>query len=128
MATFIDSMIACTVNAYTGIQRTRQEHTWLGNVSGTSSAQKLSKIAIPSATPMILTGLRTILNGSWMALMAAELPVSNKGLGFIIQNARLISRPDLIIVGMLYVGMIGLVSDAILEAMEKMVVKGMNAK
>lgn len=60
--------------------------------------------------------------------MAAELLASSKGLGFMIQNARLISRPDLIIVGMLCIGVVGLVLDVILEAVEKMVAKGMNAK
>ena len=91
MVIFINSMVACTVNAYTGIQQTRQEHIWLGDVFGASNAQKLFKIAIPSATPMIFTGLRTALGGSWMALVAAELLASSKGLGFMIQNARLIS-------------------------------------
>ena len=100
----------------------------LGDVFGASNAQKLFKIAIPSATPMIFTGLRTALGGSWMALVAAELLASSKGLGFMIQNARLISRPDLIIVGMLCIGVVGLVLDVILEAVEKMVAKGMNAK
>ena len=128
MVIFINSMVACTVNAYTGIQQTRQEHIWLGDVFGASNAQKLFKIAIPSATPMIFTGLRTALGGSWMALVAAELLASSKGLGFMIQNARLISRPDLIIVGMLCIGEVGLVLDVILEAVEKMVAKGMNAK
>lgn len=128
MVIFINSMVACTVNAYTGIQQTRQEHIWLGDVFGASNAQKLFKIAIPSATPMIFTGLRTALGGSWMALVAAELLASSKGLGFMIQNARLISRPDLIIVGMLCIGVVGLVLDVILEAVEKMVAKGMNAK
>ncbi len=50
MVIFINSMVACTVNAYTGIQQTRQEHIWLGDVFGASNAQKLFKIAIPSAT------------------------------------------------------------------------------
>ena len=45
-----------------------------------------------------------------------------------IQLNRSLARADLIIVGMLCIGVVGLVLDVILEAVEKMVAKGMNAK
>ena len=95
---------------------------------GASQWQKLVKIAIPTATPMIFTGLRTALGGSWMALVAAEMLAASKGLGFMIQQARYISRPDLVIVGMLMIGVVGLALDAILQKIETMVAKGMNAQ
>ena len=45
-----------------------------------------------------------------------------------IQQARYISRPDLVIVGMLMIGIVGLVLDIILQKIETMVAKGMNAQ
>ena len=128
MVIFLNSMIACTVNAYTGIQQTSELHLWVGNVLGASNGQKLWKIAIPTATPMIFTGLRTALGTSWTALVAAELLASSEGLGFMIQQARSISRPDIIIVGMICIGVVGLVLDVILHQIEIRVAKGMNAK
>ena len=59
-----------------------------------------------------------------MALVAAELLASSKGLGFMIQNARLISRPDLIIVGMLTIGAIGTIFTVGLGKLENLMVKG----
>ncbi len=128
MVIFVNSFVACIVNTYTGIRQTDQLHLWVGDVFGASEWQKLIKIAIPTATPMIFTGLRTALGGSWMALVAAEMLAASKGLGYMIQQARSISRPDLVIVGMLAIGVVGLILDLILQKIETMVAKGMNAQ
>ena len=128
MVIFVNSFVACILNAYTGIRQTDDLHLWVGDVFGATEWQKLIKIAIPTATPMIFTGLRTALGGSWMALVAAEMLAASKGLGYMIQQARYISRPDLVIVGMLTIGVVGLILDTILHKIEIMVAKGMNAQ
>lgn len=125
---FLGALIACVVNSYTGIQQTQELHLWVGDVFGASNAQKLFKIAIPTALPMIFTGLRVALSTSWTALVAAELLASTQGLGYMIQQARAISRPDIIIVGMLAIGAVGAVFDALLHLVEIKVAKGMNAE
>ena len=58
---FLGALIACVVNSYTGIRQTKETHLWVGDVFGASDAQKLFKIAIPTALPMIFTGLRVAL-------------------------------------------------------------------
>jgi ABC-type nitrate/sulfonate/bicarbonate transport system permease component len=128
MVIFLGALIACIVNSYTGIRQTQELHLWVGDVFGASDSQKLFKIAIPSALPMIFTGLRVALGTSWTALVAAELLASTRGLGYMIQQARAISRPDIIIVGMLAIGAVGAVFDAILHWLEVRVAKGMNAE
>jgi ABC-type nitrate/sulfonate/bicarbonate transport system permease component len=128
MVIFINSFIACILNSYTGIRQTNELHLWVGDVFGASSMQKLFRIAIPTAIPMIFTGLRTALGGSWMALVAAEMLASSKGLGYMIQQARYISRPDLVIIGMLTIGFVGMILDVILREIELAVAKGMNAR
>lgn len=125
---FISSFIACVVNSYTGIRQTQQLHLWVGDVFGASNIQKLFKIAIPTAIPMIFTGLRVAMGAAWTALVAAELLASSKGLGYMIQQARSISRPDLVLVGMFTIGIVGLILDRILHKIEKVVAKGMNVQ
>lgn len=125
---FLGALIACIVNSYTGIQQTQELHLWVGDVFGASNPQKLFKIAIPTALPMIFTGLRVALGTSWTALVAAELLASTQGLGYMVQQARAISRPDIIIVGMLAIGAVGAVFDAMLHFVEVKVAKGMNVK
>ena len=46
-----------------------------------------------------------------MALVAAELVGANSGLGFLINDARTLLRTDIVIVGMITIGMVGLIID-----------------
>ena len=71
------------------------------------TVQLLRRIAIPSAFPMIINGLKAPLGGAWTTIVAAELLASNKGVGYMIQQARGILRPDIIIVGMFVIGIVG---------------------
>jgi NitT/TauT family transport system permease protein/taurine transport system permease protein len=127
MVIFLGAFVPCTVNSYTGIRQTQEVHLWVGDVFGASNRQKLFKIAVPSATPMIFTGLRVAMGSSWTALVGSEMLASSQGLGFMIQNARSIARPDLVIVGMLVIGVIGAIFDGVLRIIELRVAKGMNA-
>ncbi len=124
----IASMIACTINAYTGIRQTKEVHLWVGDTFGASRWQQLYKIALPTALPMIFTGMRIALGTAWTALIAAELLASTRGLGYMIQQSRATARPDLIIVGMITIGIVGAVLDRILFFIERLVAKGMNAR
>src|SRR4051794_30805078 len=55
------------------------------------------------------------LGFGWMALVAAELVGANSGLGFLINDARSVLRTDIIVVGMLTIGIMGLIIDALLR-------------
>jgi len=125
---FLGVLIPSTVNAYTGIKQTSDVHLWVGDVFGATNAQKLFKIAIPTATPMIFTGLRVAMGSAWSALVAAELLASSSGLGYLIQIGRSISRADLVLVGMICIGVTGALLDELLHLVEIRVAKGMNAK
>ena len=100
---------------------------WVGDVFGATNAQKLFRIAIPTALPMIFTGLRVAMGAAWMALVAAELLAASEGLGYMIQQGRYSSKPALVFSGMIMIGLVGMVLDAILGWVEKKVAKGMNA-
>lgn len=125
---FLGVLIPSMVNTYTGIKQTSDVHLWVGDVFGASNTQKLFKIAIPTATPMIFTGLRVAMGSAWSALVAAELLASSSGLGYLIQIGRSISRADLVLVGMICIGVTGALLDEALHLLEIRVAKGMNAK
>lgn len=125
---FLSTAVACIVNSYTGIRQTRMEHLWVGDVFGASNFQKLFRIAIPTALPMIFTGLRVAMGAAWMALVAAELLAASEGLGYMIQQGRYSSKPALVFVGMVMIGIVGLLLDTALHWLEKKVAKGMNAE
>lgn len=121
---FFAAFISATINSYAGIKRTSQVHLWVARTFGASKRQMLFKVAVPTALPMIFTGLRLALGSSWVALVAAELLAATRGLGYMIQVARLLGRPDVIIVGMITIGVIGYLLSAVLERVQKKYVKG----
>ena len=121
---FIGAFIPCVINSYTGIKQTSTIHLWVGQTFGATRRQMLWKVAIPTALPVIFTGLKVSLGISWMTLVAAELLASTKGLGYMIQVSRTIGRADVIVVGMLVIGVVGLLLAYILDVLEKIFVKG----
>ncbi|WP_367924666.1 ABC transporter permease [uncultured Ruthenibacterium sp.] len=123
---FISGMIPCVLNAYAGIKQTREVHLWVARTFGASRWQMLFRVAIPTALPYIMTGVRVSLGACWMTIVAAEMVASSSGLGYMIQQCRGIYRPDIIIVGMVMIGFLGSLLNALLGVIERMVVKGRN--
>lgn len=121
---FFSTVIPCILNSYSGIKQTKSIHLWVAQTFGASRIQQLFTIAIPSAMPMIFAGLRVAMGSSWMALVAAELLASTKGLGYMISVGRALLRSDLIIVGILCLGLIGIVISFLFDMLEKLFVKG----
>jgi NitT/TauT family transport system permease protein/taurine transport system permease protein len=121
---FLAAFVPCVLNSYTGIRQTRDVHLWVGQTFGASNFQLLTRIAIPTSLPLVMTGVRVALGAAWTTIVAAELLASNKGLGFMIQQARGIFRPDIIIAGMISIGAIGALLAWLLTILEHKVVKG----
>lgn len=121
---FFSTMIPCITNSYSGIRQTKQIHLWVAQTFGATNLQQLFTVAIPSAKPMIFAGLRVAMGSSWMALVAAELLASTRGLGYLISIGRSLLRSDLIIVGILCLGMIGMVISLIFDQIEKRFLRG----
>jgi nitrate/nitrite transport system permease protein len=84
----------------------------------------IRKIVIPSAIPMIFTGLRLSLATGWMVLIAAEMLAQNPGLGkFIWDEFQNGSSNSLgrIMVAVLVIGVIGFILDSLMLAVQKRV-------
>ncbi|MDD3253420.1 MAG: ABC transporter permease [Lachnospiraceae bacterium] len=121
---FLSAFVPCVLNSYTGIRQTKDVHMWVGQTFGASDTQMLWHIAVPTALPLIITGIRVALGASWTCIVAAEMLASTKGLGYMIQQARGIYRPDIIICGMIAIGGIGAIFSGILSLIENKIVKG----
>lgn len=121
---FLSAFVPCVLNSYTGIRQTKEVHLWVGKTFGASDWQMLVNIAIPTALPMIMTGIRVALGAAWTCIVAAEMLASTRGLGYMIQQARGIYRPDIIICGMITIGAIGAIFSWILTLIENRIVRG----
>lgn len=121
---FLSAFIPCVINSYTGIKATRNVHIWVAQTFGASRFTTLRKVAIPTALPYIFTGMKVSLNAAWTSLLAAEMLGSSKGLGFMIQMGRLLIRADVVVVGMITIGIIGFILSFGLDFLEATFVKG----
>lgn len=115
---WLSAFVPCVINAYIGITLTNPVLIRVANIYGASNWETFRKIGAPSAVPMIFTGLKLSLNAAWTTLVAAELLAASEGLGFLIQMGRRIARPDIIIVGMVSIGLAGALMSALLSFIE----------
>lgn len=89
-------------------------------VLGASNRDIFFKILIPAAGPNIINGLRGGLGSAWGCLVAAEmLPGSLSGLGYLITHAYELARTDLVVTGIICIGVVGALLDYIFVVVEK---------
>jgi ABC-type nitrate/sulfonate/bicarbonate transport system permease component len=107
------------LNAFAGGQHLEREHVNAARSLGAGRASLLVRIMMPSALPMIATGLRIGLGQAWMAVVTAELVAAQSGLGFMIQASRLNLETSRVLVGMTLIGMLGALMTAALGVIER---------
>ena len=85
-------------------------------VLGANKRQIWFKVLLPAALPSALTGVRLGMSVAWMTLVAAEFTGTQDGygLGYMIMTARDLQRLDLIIAGMVVIGIIGIFLERLL--------------
>jgi NitT/TauT family transport system permease protein len=77
-------------------------------------------VILPGTLPQILTGVRIALGVAWLVVVAAEMIAVNSGLGYLIIDARNAGkRYDLVVAGMVVIGLIGLVLDLLVRRLER---------
>ena len=75
----------------------------------------LYKIIIPSAIPDILVGMRIGMGYSFRAIIGAEMIAASSGLGYMINFAKSMLHTDVVIVGIICIGLLGYISDEIFK-------------
>jgi len=76
-----------------------------------SRLQAIRKVVLPAIVPATLTGVRIALGRSWMVLVGAELLAAESGLGQMMEMARQMFRLDVVMVGVVLTGLVGLALD-----------------
>lgn len=86
---------------------------------GIAGRELLTQVTLPAIMPQMITALRVTAGVSWVVLVAAEMIAGRDGLGFAILDARNGLRTDLVVVGMIVIGSIGVVIDKLLVKMTR---------
>lgn len=89
---------------------------------GASKWQILTKVIIPNSLPEIFTGARVAMGVCWGTVVAAELVAAERGIGMMIMVASKFQLTDIIIVGIIVIGIIGFLIDVGIRALERWLV------
>jgi ABC-type nitrate/sulfonate/bicarbonate transport system permease component len=109
--TFLSAFFAILVSTIAGVRSLDKLHVRAALSLGASRRRLLTHVVLPTTLPSIFTGLRIAIGVSWMSIVGAELIAASSGLGYMINYYQQVLRTDLVIVGMITIGVIGLVMD-----------------
>ncbi|OAL79090.1 ABC transporter permease [Acinetobacter sp. SFB] len=104
-----------TVAAIQGVDRKLIE---VAKVYRLKYFQQIKEIILPAASPGILTGLRNSLSLAWMFMIAAELIAATKGIGYLLSDGRETSRPDIVIIAIILLAVLGKITDSLMKVAE----------
>jgi NitT/TauT family transport system permease protein len=86
---------------------------------GFKNHEILTRVTLPAIAPQVITSLRVTAGLAWLVVVAAEMIAGQAGLGFAIWDARNGLRMDLLVCGMIVIGVIGIVIDRVLLQLTK---------
>lgn len=116
---FLGGFFTILLNTIDGIHYIDKKLLEVATLFETPRFKRIFKVIIPAALPSIFTGLRVAMGTCWTCVVAAELVASSSGIGYMISNARNLGQMDVVIVGMLSIGIIGKIMDVLLKLVEK---------
>ena len=99
------------INTIFGVRNIERTLIKVARAARASEFLVMKDIILPAALPAIFTGLRLAVGGGWLTVVTAEMIAVKSGLGYMILNAQLTFRSDLIIAGIIVIGGIGLAAD-----------------
>ena len=119
---FMGAFFPVFVNIVDGVKSLDARYFELAKVYEVSKKDLILRVVLPGALPSIMTGIRLGIGNAWVCVVAAEMIGATKGIGYMLSNGRSLSRPDIVILGMLVVGIVGkLMDDVILAIREKVI-------
>ena len=116
---FIGAFYPVLTSAIHGVMGVRSTLLDSARVLGAGEWDIFRKILLPAASPSIVNGMRIGLGVAWMCLVSAEmLPGSISGVGYLITHAYTLARTDIVIAGMISIGIVGAVLDLFFRLIE----------
>jgi taurine transport system permease protein len=108
--------------ARSGMKSAAQEQINAAYSMGASYGQVIWHVILPSALPEILVGMRIAIGFGWTTLVAAEMVAANVGLGQMVLNASNFLRTDIVIMGIIVIGVVAYLFDMLMRWTERKLV------
>ena len=107
------------LHTHNGLRGIDSRYVELAETVGLSRIQFIRKVVLPGALPGFLLGLRFAVTGAWLSLVVVEQINSTKGIGYMMELARTYGQTEVIIVGLVVYGILGLTSDGIVRLIQR---------
>ena len=115
---FAGAFPPCLINAYRGARYVDPLHIEAAQTLGASHWLVITEVLLPASVPSIVAGLRVSAGLAWQSLIGAELIVASSGIGYLLVKGQASISTSIVMSGMLAIGMVGLVVDALLRQLE----------
>ncbi len=117
---FLGSFFPLLLTAINSVRNIPSVYVNAGRNFGLRPVDLVYRVVYPAVVPQLLIGLRITLGVAWLVVVAAEMIAVDSGLGFLIVDARNAgNRYDLVVAGMVIIGLIGLLLDTAMRSLEK---------
>jgi NitT/TauT family transport system permease protein len=118
---FLSSVFPTIVQTAAAVQAIERRYIWAAENFGVSRYRLFLQVVIPAALPQIIVGLRVSLGVAWLVVVAAEMIALRSGLGYLIIDSRNAgNRYDLVVAGMVIIGLTGLLLDGAMRRLERL--------
>lgn len=118
---FIASVFPMIVQTTAGVHTIERRYLRAADNFGVSRRALFTQVVIPAVLPQIIVGMRIGVGVAWLVVVAAEMIALRSGLGYLIIDSRNAgNRYDLVIAGMIIIGIIGLLLDGLMRMLEQL--------
>jgi len=120
---FLGAFYPILLNTIFGVRSVDPRLFEAANMLGCDGTSLFRKIVLPAALPSIFTGLRLGHGFAWILIVVGEMTGVPTGLGSVIMDGRTLSRADLVITGMIVIGIAGFLCDRLIVALNNYVLR-----
>ena len=118
---FLSSVFPMIVQTVVGVHTIERRFLWAAANFGVSRKTLFLRVVIPAVLPQVIVGMRIGLGVAWLVVVAAEMIALRSGLGYLIMDSRNAgNRYDLVVAGMIIIGLIGLMLDGLMRLLEQL--------
>jgi NitT/TauT family transport system permease protein len=122
---FLSSVFPTIVQTADGVHTIDRKYIQAADNFGVNRAKLFIQVVIPAVLPQIIVGMRVSLGVAWLVVVAAEMIALRSGLGYLIIDSRNAgNRYDLVVAGMVVIGMTGLLLDSVMRRLERLKLVG----
>jgi NitT/TauT family transport system permease protein len=107
----LGAFFPAAVNTTHGVRQINATLIKAARMMGANERELLVRVIMPAALPSIMTGVRLSMGIAWVLVVVAEILAVRSGLGYLLNDAYLFYRNDVVIAAMLSIGLLGFISD-----------------